>query len=90
MSRTRLNLGAHLTGPRLLSALRILADVHGEGNPEDELVQLEFNEIKQAAEFDRTLAARSYMDLVEPRIARRVWIGASLQMWSQLCGMNVM
>ncbi|KAL8290405.1 hypothetical protein RQP46_002663 [Phenoliferia psychrophenolica] len=71
-------------------ALKILADVHGAGNPDDELVQLEYNEIKQAAEFDRTMAARSYKDLLEPRIARRVWLGCSVQMWSQMCGMNVM
>ncbi|KAK4705076.1 hypothetical protein P7C70_g1137, partial [Phenoliferia sp. Uapishka_3] len=71
-------------------ALKILADVHGQGREDDELVQLEYNEMKQAMDFDRTQAAHSYRDLLKPGIFRRVWLGVSVQMWSQLCGMNVM
>ncbi|GAA5963171.1 hypothetical protein JCM21900_002939 [Sporobolomyces salmonicolor] len=71
-------------------ALQILADVHAAGDTEDELVQLEFAEIRQAIEFEKTQAAKSYLDLLKPNVRRRVFLGMSEQMWSQLTGMNVM
>lgn len=46
-------------------------------------------EIEEAATFDRTQAARSYMDLLKPGTLRRVFLGCCIQMWSQLSGMNV-
>ncbi|KAF8136968.1 general substrate transporter [Boletus edulis] len=71
-------------------ALQILADLHGNGNMNDELVALEFEEIKEQVTFERTEGAKSYADLFKPGILRRVSLGCSLQMWSQLSGMNVM
>ncbi|ETW76257.1 MFS sugar transporter [Heterobasidion irregulare TC 32-1] len=71
-------------------ALQILADLHGGGDPNNALVQLEFEEIKQQVYFERTEGAKSYLDLFKPGIFRRVGLGASLQMWSQLSGMNIM
>ncbi|KII90865.1 hypothetical protein PLICRDRAFT_548831 [Plicaturopsis crispa FD-325 SS-3] len=71
-------------------ALEILADLHGGGNQQDELVVLEFEEIKQQVYFERTEGAKSYADLFKPGIFRRVGLGCALQMWSQLSGMNVM
>lgn len=71
-------------------ALEILADLHGQGDPNTELVQLEFAEIKEQVRFERTEGAKSYLDLLKPGILRRVHLGASLQMWSQLSGMNIM
>ncbi|BGP57934.1 high affinity glucose transporter [Rhodotorula sphaerocarpa] len=71
-------------------ALGILADVHARGNRNDKLVQLEYREIRAQIDFDRTQAARSYMDLLKPDVRRRVFLGCSEQMWSQLTGMNVM
>ncbi|KAI0788413.1 general substrate transporter [Fomes fomentarius] len=71
-------------------ALEILSDLHGGGDPNHELVQLEFHEIKEQVRFERTEGAKSYMDLFRPGIFRRVTLGASLQMWSQLSGMNIM
>ena len=53
-------------------------------------MQLEFEEIKQQVYFERTEGAKSYLDLLKPGIFRRVGVGASLQMWSQLSGMNIM
>ncbi|KAF5376800.1 hypothetical protein D9757_009504 [Collybiopsis confluens] len=61
-------------------ALEILADVHGGGDKNDELVRLEFEEIKQQVIFEQ----------LKGNIPRRVFLGSSLQMWSQLSGMNVM
>lgn len=53
-------------------------------------MQLEFVEIKDQVRFERTEGAKSYLDLLKPGILRRVHLGASLQMWSQLSGMNIM
>jgi len=71
-------------------ALEILADLHGGGDPNDELVQLEYEEIKAQVHFEKTEGAKSYLDLFKPGIFRRVTLGCSLQMWSQLSGMNIM
>lgn len=71
-------------------ALDILADVHGKGNPNDEFVQLEWTEIKNQVEFEKTQGAKSYKDLLNIDALRRVSLGMSLQMWSQLTGMNIM
>jgi len=71
-------------------ALTILADLHGGGDPHDDLVQLEYAEIRQQVHFERTEGAKSYLDLLKPGIFRRVGLGTSLQMWSQLSGMNIM
>ena len=71
-------------------ALQVLADLHGGGNPLDELVVLEYEEIKQQVYFERTEGAKSYVDLLIGGNPRRVILGMSLQMWSQLCGMNIM
>ena len=75
---------------REAEALEILADLHGGGDPNNELVQLEIAEIKGQVHFERTEGAKSYLDLLRPGIFRRVTLGASLQMWSQLSGMNIM
>jgi len=71
-------------------ALEVLSDVHGHGDPNAELVQLEYTEIRQAVEFERTEGSKKWSDLLKPGIFRRVFLGTSLQMWSQLTGMNVM
>jgi Sugar (and other) transporter len=71
-------------------ALQILADLHGKGDKNAELVQLEYEEIKAQVHFEKTEGAKSYLDLLKPGIFRRVGLGCSLQMWSQLTGMNVM
>lgn len=71
-------------------ALQILADLHGKGDRYAELVVLEYEEIKEQVAFERTEGAKSFTDLFKPGIFRRVGLGCSLQMWSQLSGMNVM
>lgn len=67
-------------------ALQILADVHGMGNKDDELVQIEYLEIKEQIALDQQ-SAKSYLDLLKPDVRRRVFLGMSEQMWSQLTGM---
>jgi len=75
---------------RVEEALQILADLHGRGDPQNELVQLEFEEIGQQVHFEKTQGAKRWSDLLQPGILRRVGLGTSLQMWSQLTGMNIM
>ena len=67
-----------------------MADLHGGGDTKHPLVQLEYAEIKEQVTFERTQGAKSYADLIQPGIRRRVFLGMSIQMWSQLSGMNVM
>ncbi|KAJ2932771.1 hypothetical protein H1R20_g4309, partial [Candolleomyces eurysporus] len=71
-------------------ALQILADLHGGGDKNHELVVLEYEEIKQQVYLERTEGVKSYLDLLKPGNPRRVMLGCSLQAWSQLTGMNVM
>ena len=71
-------------------ALEILADLHGKGDPNNDLVQLEIAEIQEQVKFEREQGAKSYLDLLKPGVLRRVGLGTSLQMWSQLTGMNIM
>lgn len=70
-------------------ALEILAEVHGKGDPNAELVQLEFAEIKDQVNFEKKFGAKSYKDLLEPGVLRRVSLGTSLQAWSQLTGVRI-
>lgn len=71
-------------------ALQVLADLHGGGDIQNETVVFEYEEIKQQVYLERTEGAKSYLDLLKPGNPRRVFLGCSLQMWSQLTGMNVM
>jgi sugar porter (SP) family MFS transporter len=70
-------------------ALEVLANLRADGNKNDPAVQAEYKEIEDAVNFDRTLAARSYRELFRKPAVRRVFLGMSLQSWSQLTGMNV-
>ena len=70
-------------------ALEVLANLRANGNKTDPAVLAEYKEIQDAITFDRTLAARSYMQLFRQPALRRVFLGMTLQSWSQLTGMNV-
>lgn len=71
-------------------AIQVLADLHGNGNVNHPKVLAEYQEIEEALSFEREHAVSSFKGLVEQRILRRVLLGMSVQMWAQLCGMNVM
>ena len=62
-------------------ALQVLADLHGKGDVNNQLVQLEFEEIRQQVQFERSEGAKSFLDLLKPGVLRRVGLGTSLQMW---------
>nr|AYF55693.1 high affinity glucose transporter [Shiraia sp. slf14] len=71
-------------------ALQVLAHLHGNGQMSHPKVLAEYKEIEEALRFEREEAATSFAALVKPRILKRVILGMSIQMWSQLCGMNIM
>ncbi|KAF2655897.1 high affinity glucose transporter [Lophiostoma macrostomum CBS 122681] len=71
-------------------AIQVLARLHGRGDVNHPKVLAEYHEIEEALRFEREQAATSYKALTEPRILKRVILGMSIQMWSQLCGMNIM
>ncbi|KAI9885930.1 MAG: MFS sugar transporter [Watsoniomyces obsoletus] len=71
-------------------AIQVLANLHGHGDLNHPKVLAEYQEIEEALSFEREHAIASFKGLAEPRILRRVLIGVSVQMWGQLCGMNVM
>ncbi|KAI0096156.1 general substrate transporter [Nemania sp. FL0031] len=71
-------------------AIHTLALLHGKGDTNHPKVLAEFKEIEDALRFEREEATSSFKALVQPRIFRRVILGMSIQMWSQLCGMNIM
>lgn len=71
-------------------ALHVLANLHGDGDMNHPKVLAEYKEIEEALQFEREQAETSFGALVKPRILKRVILGMSIQMWSQLCGMNIM
>ncbi|KAF9947962.1 hypothetical protein BGZ70_002415 [Mortierella alpina] len=74
---------------RNAEALEVLANLRANGDQNDPAVLAEYKEIEDAITFDRTQAARSYKELFQKPYVRRVFLGMSLQSWSQLTGMNV-
>jgi|TARA_R110002003_G_scaffold290_7_gene18584 hypothetical protein len=71
-------------------ALSVLANLHGNGDLNNPKVLAEYKEIEDALRFEREQADTSFGALIKPRIVKRVILGMSIQMWSQLCGMNIM
>ncbi|KAG0348967.1 hypothetical protein BG004_003129 [Podila humilis] len=74
---------------RMDEALEVLANLRANGDRNDPIVLAEYKEIEDAVNFDKTQAARSYMELFRKPAVRRVFLGMTLQSWSQLTGMNV-
>ncbi|CDS03221.1 hypothetical protein LRAMOSA00623 [Lichtheimia ramosa] len=74
---------------RMDEAIRVLADIHGNGDPDHPRVQLEIREIEAIIKFDREQASHRYSDLLKPGMAYRVSLGICLQIWQQLTGMNI-
>ena len=70
-------------------AIQVLAHLHGGGDVSHPKVLAEYKQIEDALTFEREVQVNSYAALVEPKIFKRVVLGMSIQMWSQLCGMNI-
>lgn len=74
------------TKDRWEEAIQVLARLHGDGDPNHPKVLAEYQEIEDALRFEREEATSSFRALAKPRIFKRVLLGMSVQMWSQLCG----
>ncbi|KAL2865320.1 sugar porter family MFS transporter [Aspergillus lucknowensis] len=70
-------------------ALDTLAMLHGKGNRNDPVVQVEFEEVKEAAWIAHEAKDVSFLALFGPRIWKRTLCGVSVQVWQQLLGGNV-
>ncbi|KAI6084136.1 high-affinity glucose transporter [Hypoxylon rubiginosum] len=71
-------------------AIRVLALLHGDGSVGHPKVLAEYKEIEEALRFEREEALYGFRALLRPRILKRVALGVSVQMWSQLSGINIM
>jgi len=71
-------------------SIRVLANLHGNGDIGHPKVLAQYREIEEALRFEREEAVSSLRALTEPKMFNRVILGMSIQMWSQLCGMNIL
>lgn len=85
------------TSPRWLAAkdrseeaIKVLALLHGKGDVRHPKVLAEWKEIQEQLAEEREQNSTSWSELVRPNILKRVVLGMSVQMWSQLSGMNVL
>ncbi|KAK6442059.1 high affinity glucose transporter [Oleoguttula sp. CCFEE 5521] len=69
---------------------QVLVLTLGKGDPSSPLVARELKDIKEWLEIERQSQQVSYLELFSPRYINRTHIGLFMQIWSQLCGMNVM
>ena len=71
-------------------AIMVLAKLHGGGDMNHPKVLAEYQEIEEALTLEREAAKSDWVAITEPRMLKRVILGISIQMWSQLTGINVM
>ncbi|KAL8970080.1 MAG: hypothetical protein Q9183_001689 [Haloplaca sp. 2 TL-2023] len=71
-------------------SIRVLANLHGNGDINHPKVLAQYREIEEAMTFEREAGDSAFKALTQPRMLSRVILTVSIQMWSQLCGVNVM
>lgn len=69
--------------------LDVLAAMHGKGDRNNPVVQLEFEEVQEAARVAHEAKDVSIIALFGPKVIKRTICGMSVQMWQQLLGGNV-
>ena len=70
-------------------ALRVLAQVHADGDETDDYVLMEFAEICEKVEWEKTVKPPSYLALLfSKKYGRRSFIGIGSQFWQQAVGIN--
>lgn len=63
--------------------------MHADGDITDEYVLMEFAEIQEKVEWEKTVKKPSYLALLfSPKYARRTFIGLGAQFWQQAVGIN--
>lgn len=68
----------------------VLTRTHGKGDPNNQLVTIELEQIKAACQLELEFGDVTYWELFKPRMLNRTIIGAFDQIWCQLTGMNLM
>lgn len=69
--------------------LDVLAALHGKGDRNNPIVQVEFEEVQEAARIAHEARDVSILSLFTPKLLKRTICGMSVQMWQQLLGGNV-
>jgi MFS family permease len=68
---------------------KILMLIHADNNPDDDLVRMELQRLREACDMDRIQSNVSFTELVKPPMLWRFHIGVFVQIWSQLTCINV-
>jgi sugar porter (SP) family MFS transporter len=79
-----------LQNGREAEATRILANLHGNGDPDSPLVRVELAEIKTVIELEVSSSSPSYWALLSGKeYRRRTWLAVGIQAMQQLSGGNI-
>ncbi|KAL8639749.1 MAG: hypothetical protein Q9228_003245 [Teloschistes exilis] len=69
-------------------SIRVLANLHGNGDINHPKVLAQYREIEEAMTFEREAGDSAFKALTQPRMLNRVFLALCVQMWSQLSGIN--
>jgi hypothetical protein len=70
-------------------SLQTLANLHAKGDINSSVVQMEFEEVREAARIAKEQEGVTFLALFGPKVIKRTICGLSVQMWQQLYGGNV-
>lgn len=71
-------------------ALQVLADLHGNGDRSNPIVQAEYAEIRESVQIDLTMGHVKWAELVDPKTFQRISCGIFVHIWTQLSGNNAL
>ncbi|KAJ5395218.1 uncharacterized protein N7487_009521 [Penicillium crustosum] len=66
----------------------IISSIHSNNNLDDEFIQMEIQQLKDACELERHKTDNTYFDLFRPHMIWRTHIVVFVQIWCQLTGIN--
>ncbi|KAL7970057.1 sugar transporter domain-containing protein [Trichoderma sp. SZMC 28014] len=72
------------------SAIGMIADLHAKGDVNQPEVIAQSQEMTEEIRIEREKNPPAFRTLLRRPLARRLFLGMSIQAWSQLCGINVM
>ncbi|KAJ5372458.1 hypothetical protein N7517_004464 [Penicillium concentricum] len=66
----------------------VISSIHANNNLDDEFIQMEIQQLKDACELERDMTDDTYFDLFRPHMIWRTHIVVFVQIWCQLTGIN--
>ncbi len=75
---------------RWQEAVDIVAKVQAKNNPDDPIVLIELEEIRDSIKIEKEAKKMSYIELFSKKNINRSMVGIFCQIWQQLTGMNVL